>query len=392
MRTRIFIAMAVALVALLVFTLWRSEWMREETDEGYSPAAYKDDLLAARLYLARHGIAAQTVEVQGAGLTLPAQNGTLLFLASRLALSDSSSAQLRSWVAAGGHLITLSTLRADALLYGRSDELLGELGIRSVEPASAREEPSEAVPADAEETEYAYDDLGCVVEPIAWATLAAPAEELAFSMPTAVRLAARDRRASAVTVLARDAVGDLILSARYGRGSVTVLADAGLWRNADVDCLDHARLLHRLIGSARSIVLVSYADRPTLFDLLRRHGVLLLAAAGALLALWLWHAGTRFGSVLPSPVPARRQRAEAMRAAGEYLWRHRAVADLLAGVRQRVRRTARLRLGREDAIDVLAKRARMSVQEAQAAMTADPRHERDLIATTKTLKQLIEQS
>ena len=414
MRTRILIALAVVLLGALAFALWRSEWIREETDNGHSPEAYKDDLLATGMYLARHGIAARTVEVQGTGLTLPAQHGALVFLASRLALSDASTAGLRSWVAAGGHLITLSTVRADELLFGRTDPLLDELGIHSVEPEPENpdapnvasdgtvtsapspegtpEHQGEVAAPDADEVEYAYDDLGCIVDPIAWATLAAPAEELAFSMPTPVRLAARGGNASAVSVLARDAAGDLILSASFGRGRVTVLADAALWRNADVGCLDHARLLHRLIGAARSVVLVSYADRPSLFDLLQRHGTLFLAAAGALLALWLWHVGTRFGSALPSPAPARRQRAEAMRAAGEYLWRHRAVADLLAGVRQRVRRTARLRLGREDAIDVLAKRARISVEQAQVAMTADPRHERDLIATTNTLKQLIEQS
>ncbi len=414
MRGRVLVAIAVALVALLAFTLWRGEWMREETDEGYSPAAYDDDLLAARMYLARHGVAARTVEVHGAGLTLSARDGVLLFLAPRLALSDSSTAQLHRWVAAGGHLVTLPTARADARVYGRNDDLLGELGIQSVQPAPAKpdalrnapdaapgrapgpagapERQAAPVSADAAEIEYAYDDLGCVVDPIAWAMLAEPAEQLAFSMRTDVRLKARGGRARAVAVLARDAVGDLVLSAPYGQGRVTVLADAGLWRNADVGCLDHARLLHRLVGSARSVVLVSYADRPTLMDLLRRHGLLLLAAAAALLALWLWRAGSRYGSVLPSPEPVRRQRAEAMRAEGEYLWRYRAVADLLAGVRQRVRRAARLRLGREDAIDVLAKRAGIAVEAAQTAMNADPRHERDLIATTKTLKQLIEQS
>ena len=384
-KSRIVIGLAVALSALLAFTLWRTAWMREEQDQGYSMAAREDDLLAARMYLARQGVVGRTVEVQGAGLALPADDGALVFLASRLALSDSSTARLRHWVVSGGHLITLSNTRADALLFGREDGLLVELGIATIEPKSA------VPPRDAP---YSYDDRGCIVDPIAWATLSTPSEQLAFSMPTANRLAARPRPRSrdVVVRLAHDKDGDLILSARYGQGRVTVLADGGLWFNADVGCLDHARLLQRLIGSARNVVLVAYADRPTLFDLLQRHGLLLLAAATVLLVLWLWHAGARYGSVLPSPAPVRRQRAEALRAAGEYLWRYRAVADLLAGVRQRVRRSARLRLGREDAIDVLAKRAAVSPDAAHAAMNADPRHERDLIAATRTLKDLIDQA
>lgn len=395
---RVVLALVVVLLVVLGVVLYTGEWIREELDTGYSTAAQEDDLLAIRRFLALRGVRTRSLEVVGVGMPLPPREGVLLFVASRLALDDASARALEAWVRAGGHLITVPAEPADEILYGQRDTLLRGLGVTLAVPAASS--PELAVPPPAGTTDDAADDPwfddGCQVDPVLWARLDATRERLALSVPGSSRLeiapSIAGRAASAGRILAEDGLGPFLYTAPLGRGRVTVAADPTPWSNTDVGCLDHAHLLWRLLGNAKDVWTVTQADRPTLFALLLREGVPLLVASAALLALWLWFAGARFGPPVPSPVPARRERAEAVRAAGEYLWRQRAVADLLAGLRARVRATARRRLGSEQAIEALATRARVPPALAASALEANPQHERDVIATTRTLKELIEKS
>jgi hypothetical protein len=45
-----------------------------------------------------------------------------------------------------------------------------------------------------------------------------------------------------------------------------------------------------------------------------------LIATAALLALWLWRTGPRFGPVMPDAPPARRRLLDHLRASGRYYW------------------------------------------------------------------------
>ena len=388
MIARVLWALVLVVVAAIVVALYRGEWVRDELDTGFSAAALRDPLLASRRFLEANGRSTRTLEVLGVGLSLPPRDGALLFLGSRLGLSEPATRELDAWVRAGGHLVTLPSAPSDEVLFGQRDELMHGLG---VSPWLPEEDVQDAgsMPSGLDENAV-YDRMGCKVSPVLVARLPHTRERLAIGTPVHARLQlAPSARGQ---VLAEDDRGVFLYSAAHGAGRVSVIADADIWMNDDVGCVDHAHLLLRLVGDAPAVWMVTHAERPTLFTLLLREGVPLLLSGALLLGLWLWLAGERFGPVLPSPLPVRRERAEAVRAAGEYLWRQRAVPDLLAGLRARVRAAARRRFGSEDAIAALAARARVPADRAEVAMRVDPRHERDFIATTRTLKELIEQS
>jgi hypothetical protein len=391
MIARVLWALVLVLLLASVVALYRGERVRDEIDTGPSAAALRDPLLASRRFLEANGRTTRSLEVLGTAMELPPRDGALLFLGSRLGLSDPATAALDGWVRAGGHLVTLPSSISDEMLYGRHDELLGRHGVF---PSSPAEEGQDEYPMTPPDDAPVFDRDGCLVSPLLTARLPAhlsgTPERLVIGTPVQARLSVA--RTGVGEVLAEDALGPFIYTVPHGRGRVTVLADADIWTNTDVGCVDHAHLLLRLVGDAPAVWVVTHAERPTLFTLLLREGVPLLLSGALLLALWLWLAGARFGPRLPSPVPVRRERAEAVRAAGEYLWRQRAVHDLLAGVRARVRTAARRRFGSEDAIAALAARARVAADRGEGAMREDPRHERDFIATTRTLKELIEQS
>ena len=386
MIARVLWALVLVVVAAIVVALYRGEWVRDELDTGFSAAALRDPLLASRRFLEANGRSTRTLEVLGVGLSLPPRDGALLFLGSRLGLSEPATRELDAWVRAGGHLVTLPSAPSDEVLYGQRDELMHALGVSGTRELDESE--TEMLKYGAEEP--VFDRRGCQVAPVLVARLPHTRERLAIGTPVHARLQlAPSARGQ---VLAEDDRGVFLYSAAHGAGRVSVIADADIWMNDDVGCVDHAHLLLRLVGDAPAVWMVTHAERPTLFTLLLREGVPLLLSGALLLGLWLWLAGERFGPVLPSPLPVRRERAEAVRAAGEYLWRQRAVPDLLAGLRARVRAAARRRFGSEDAIAALAARARVPADRAEVAMRVDPRHERDFIATTRTLKELIEQS
>ncbi len=396
MIARVVVGLAVLVVVASAVLLYRGEWIREEIDTGFTSVAMRDPLLASRRFLDAHGHETRRLEVLGVGIDLPPQEGVLLFLAARLALGDTATDTLDAWVRGGGHLITVPASSADEVLHGREDKLLHGLGVSLEQPPDEGSQEDRARQGDGvgerDDGEPDYDRNGCQVWPLMQAQLPETREQLAIGTPVHARLLIAPAPGSPGRVLAHDERGTFLYSTAYGRGRVTVVADAEIWSNSDVGCVDHAHLLLRLVGEAGPVWFVDQAERPTLLALLLREGPPLLVSGAVLLALWLWRAGGRFGPIVPSPLPVRRERAESVRAAGEYLWRQRAIADLLSGLRARVRMVARRRFGSEGALSALATRARIPVERAEAAMQVDPRHERDFIATTRTLKELVEQS
>ena len=85
------------------------------------------------------------------------------------------------------------------------------------------------------------------------------------------------------------------------------------------------------------MTLVHRSEHDGLFTQLRRYFPQLLVALGLLLVLGLWHAGQRFGPILPAASPARRQLQEHLHGSAEFLMRHGNQARLLQQLQQDIR-------------------------------------------------------
>lgn len=126
---------------------------------------------------------------------------------------------------------------------------------------------------------------------------------------------------------------------RNGKGRVTVLTDARLFRNRWIGDKDHAALLDALVRGTDyegDIVFVRGASIP-LSTLLGDHLWTALLALCVLVVLWLWKSFSRFGpmesAVAPSPLRAYDHHLEAL---GDFQWRLDKASSLLAPLRAQI--------------------------------------------------------
>jgi hypothetical protein len=91
------------------------------------------------------------------------------------------------------------------------------------------------------------------------------------------------------------------------------------------------------LGGHRGPVWFVYGDqRPSVLQLLRRHGWMVAVAGALLLGLWLWSASRRFGPLASDPPAERRELMEHVRAAGRLEWKNGAARALLQAAREAV--------------------------------------------------------
>ena len=115
-----------------------------------------------------------------------------------------------------------------------------------------------------------------------------------------------------------------------GRGSVTVLTQAGPFQYREPLKADHARLLLMLMQFQRgdTVWFVSAEDADALPLLLWRYGAPVLVLLAVALALVAWRSASRWGPPLATPPLARRSLAEQIRGTTEFILRQRRAAVL----------------------------------------------------------------
>ena len=222
-----------------------------------------------------------------------APRAALLVPALRQEISAGKLAELAAWASRGGHLI----VEAEAL--GVPDPLLDQLGV-----ARSQAEPIDKVFAVQDFSVYLNEGM----------KLDAPQREL--------RLNAAGR----------------IISFAHGSGRVTAAASLRFARNPgwedhvsekymkkparSIAAHDHAALFWNLLRASAGTELQVYfrPERLSLLGFLRDNAAPALAAAAALLALWLWSIIPRFGPVAPDAIPGRRRLLDHLRASGRYFW------------------------------------------------------------------------
>jgi hypothetical protein len=266
---------------------------------GPGAEARRDPFLAAGRFAERMGLPSRQVRALRELDRLP-QDAVLLLPARRQAIDTRRLRGLADWAQAGGHLI------AEAELPGVSDPLLDELGV------ARRSGPRE---------------------------FKAPPVQTAQGRKLNVSLSGRTLlqlpEDADVLFAAGGSETTVMASMASGRGTVTVAGSLAFARNRFIGNDDNAEFFWYLLDLAPAGTLYVFVrqERLSLWSFLRQHAKPALLATAALLLLWLWRIGPRFGPVLPDAPADRRRLLDHLRASGRYYWAKGLRARLVAAAR-----------------------------------------------------------
>ncbi|HEX2331617.1 MAG TPA: DUF4350 domain-containing protein [Burkholderiales bacterium] len=305
MKAKIIVLVVAVVLAGLAVAWWRAnfEWVSVKEWVGASGEARLRQFLAAERFAERMGWKATEARSLPALDTLPAR-GTLILPSRRQALSAERLTELVRWAERGGHLIV------EAELIGVADPLLDMLGVQ-------RENAPPVKPL--------------VVE------VPGAGRKLTVAMLSGMKLVA-----AGADVRLR--AGEQLVSFARGRGMATVAATLNFARNRAIGENDHAEMLLHLLEltPGRELVVYWAPMRLSLWSFLKENAAPALAAAAALLALWLWSIMPRFGPVAPDAPPGRRRLLDHLRASGRYYWTQGLRSRLVVAARDAaLRRIAR---------------------------------------------------
>lgn len=320
-----------ALLVLLVlgasgYYLYRHATPYQElVDHGPSPEALANPYLAAETFLRERGLKVEHANgLQVLEALKPAGN-SLLMLGERSNMSPHQADQVLDWARAGGHLVFVAEALWDEETEQSGDLLLDRVKIHQM-MSEDLEEPPEPDEHDAHPklTKVHVDGEK------------APAY---VGFDTAYHL---DDPDSLALSWANSGMATHMLQLEYGKGSITVLTDADIWKTPAIGRYDNAWLLWYL-NADTAVTLLFNTDHPNLWQLLWKNFPQALVALGLLIGLWLWHASARQGPLQAPKPKARRQLLEHLRASAVFLLRHGGQGPLLHALQLDIRRRARRR-------------------------------------------------
>jgi hypothetical protein len=276
--------LALAAIGVIWFS---SAYERVPSREWIGPSgeARSNPYLAAERFAQRMGLRARQLralpdlDALGAG-------GALLLPSRRQALDPRRLRNIVSWVEGGGHLI------AEAELLGVADPLFDLLGVQRTSAPPPPKPPPAELPGGKKLN----------VSIFGGGSLQAAGKDLRLRVGSAD--AAR------------------LVSFPHGKGMVTAATGLQFARNNLIATSDNADFFWYLMELTPAAQLHVYLrpERLSLWGFLKQNAAPVLAATAALLALWLWRTGPRFGPVMPDAPPARRRLLDHLRASGRYYW------------------------------------------------------------------------
>lgn len=383
LRSVALVAVAAGVTAALFFTCY--ERRTREIDAGLSPEARRNPYLALTRLLARSGHEVEAIDGLGRLTTLPPEDGVLVLPIERRALGPARAQAILDWVAAGGHLVTVTYTLADEPRR-RPDLLLDPLGFRQYlgddSDLPFGDAPGPPASPPARDDGRVADLPWTLPTPPSWqpAQARVPDHDVSLRVEFDGRFRWGDEQARATWAVASER-GTHLLSARHGRGRITALTDDLFLRSEHIGRADHAEFALRLVrvGDRHGPVWIVYSEAwPGLLTRLRDDGWPVLVAAAALLLTWLWRIVPRFGPLRPDPPPERRRWIEHLDAVGRFHWRDDGGRPLLAAVREAVvrriasRDPAWLRLPAAERAARVADAAGLAPAAALRALEADP--------------------
>lgn len=338
-------------VAYFVYTNFERVPVQIET--GYTGAARRDELLAARRLFEALGAPARFPSYRRG---LPPLDGTLVLLDRPDDRNAEQTESILSWVRKGGHAIVI--VRED-----EPDPLLADWDVRLVTREAAQETTSVVlIPGEALQVEFDPNRV-----------LSAAVEE-------------SDIHASSYA-----------MSFQLGAGRMTALSDDDLFGNREIDRADNGAFLWRLTHFERGgpVWFVTGHAVSSLWMQLLERGWPLAVSLAALLVAFGWARGTRFGPLHPEPLRTRPQLLDHIRASGAFYWREGAHDVLLDAVRDSVLRTIEYRRpgwlasgDRDERVAALCGLPRERVASAfEPGETIDRDYFREAIATLEHIRK-----
>lgn len=192
-------------------------------------------------------------------------------------MSPQQADRVLDWARAGGHLVFVAQALWDEDTEQSGDLLLDRVQIHQMLSEDLEEPPEpEAGDAYPKLTKVHVDGEQ------------APAY---VSFDTAFHLDDPDSLAQS---WASSGAATHMIQLEYGKGSVTVLTDADIWKTPAIGRYDNAWLLWYL-NVDTTVTLLFNTDHPSLWQLLWKNFPQALVALGLLIGLWLWQAAVRHG-------------------------------------------------------------------------------------------------
>ncbi|EJM58106.1 DUF4350 domain-containing protein [Pseudomonas sp. GM48] len=316
---------AVSVVALSVYLYLKVIPYQTVIDHGPSPEARANPYLAAELFLRKHGLSVEHANDLDILPSLDPRRRSLLLLGDHNNMTPRQIDQVMNWTRAGGRLLFVAQSLWNKKLGHSNDLLLDRVQLHQSLSKDLKEPPPNV-----------GDDPFPLLTKLYLENEDAPAYA---GFNTAFHLEDPKNLAQA---WANSARATHMMQLNYGRGSITVVTDADLWKTPAIGQFDNAWLLWYLTADTR-VTLIFNADHDNLPTLLLRNFPQALVALLALIGLGFWHVGVRQGP-LQEPAPkARRQLQEHLRASADFLLRRNGQAGLLQALQQDILRRVRRR-------------------------------------------------
>ena len=298
-------AAAVAAVLALAWLATRIEFVPETEQVGFSGEALRNPYLAALRLAQRMGFAADEVKAPPGLERLPPR-AVLILADHRQALTPAQRARLFRWVEGGGHLIL------EAEDHAVSDPWSDALNVRRVRVRKNAGKDG----------------------PVTLPQAPAPMQLSGGALGTRLELVAPN---AGVRARVETAWGLQLVQLERGRGLVTVVADLAFAGNRQIGLADNAEFLWQLARSlpdSRELLVFHRIERLSLWAWLTGNALAVLVSSAALLVLWLWRIGPRFGPVAVDLPPARRRLVDHLRASGRFHWMNRGRDRLTEAARE----------------------------------------------------------
>ncbi|CAN1603940.1 DUF4350 domain-containing protein [Pseudomonas mediterranea] len=356
------ILIVVALVGALAMYLYRNAVPYQETvDYGPSPEAQANPYLAAEHFLRQQGVEVEHANNLDVLPTLEPRQRTLLLLGERTNMTPRQVDQLMNWTRAGGRLLFVAEALWDDSTGSSGDLLLDRVQLHQLLSKDLKEPSPELIKDPYPELTKLYLE-----------DEEAPAY---VGFDTDFHLEDPKNLAQA---WANSALATHMMQLKHGQGSITVITDAELWKNDQIEQYDNAWLLWYLSADS-TVTLLFNIDHDSLLTLLLRYFPQALVALAALIALWLWRSAIRHGPLQQPASKARRQLEEHVQASAGFHLRHNGRQHLLQALQQDVLRRARHRhpgfeqLAVAEQWQVLARLSRQSTRAISQALSPRPK-------------------
>ena len=312
-------------------------------DQGPAPEVRANPYLAAETFLRQRGVSVNITQTLN---TLPDTQGraqTLMLLASREKMTPAEVTRLLNWARAGGRLLLVAEQLWDEEKGRSGDLLLDRLQIRQFMTRDVREQ----------DRRREREQIKPVI-PLSTPELKTPeslwpeltrlyvqndADPAYMSFDPAFHL---DDPQDNAQSWANSADATHLLQMAYGKGLITILTDADLWKTRAIGQYDNAWLLWYLSQDS-AVTLLLHPDHDDLFGLLWKYFPQALLVLAACIGAGLWRSGMRQGALLPEPSRARRQLSEHLRASADFILRRKGQHALLRALQQDILRRARQR-------------------------------------------------